>query len=115
MRLRRDSKIDLAEPQDPQSLSKPNELHLMKVNQIKDMKEAEAMETSKEALDRLTDMPLKNSALKPVYYELKINLKQGVNLAIRDITGTSDPYVKFVLNGNTVYKSKIIFKNLNPW
>lgn len=28
--------------------------------------------------------------------------------------GTSDPYVKFKLNGKTLYKSKVIYKNLNP-
>lgn len=30
------------------------------------------------------------------------------------ITGTSDPYVKFKLNGKTLYKSKVVYKNLNP-
>jgi Ca2+-dependent lipid-binding protein len=49
-----------------------------------------------------------------VHYELRIKLREGKNLAVRDITGSSDPYVKFVLNGSSVYKSKIIFKNLNP-
>lgn len=28
--------------------------------------------------------------------------------------GTSDPYVKFKLDGKTLYKSKVIYKNLNP-
>ena len=30
------------------------------------------------------------------------------------VKGTSDPYVKFKLNGKTLYKSKVIYKNLNP-
>ena len=30
------------------------------------------------------------------------------------LKGTSDPYVKFKLNGKTLYKSKVIYKNLNP-
>lgn len=30
------------------------------------------------------------------------------------IIGTSDPYVKFKLNGKTLYKSKVVYKNLNP-
>lgn len=30
------------------------------------------------------------------------------------ILGTSDPYVKFKLNGKTLYKSKVMYKNLNP-
>jgi len=53
----------------------------------------------------------KSQPLPPLFYELKIKLREGINLAVRDITGTSDPYVKFILNGNCIYKSKIIFKN----
>lgn len=55
-----------------------------------------------------------NNSTNPSFYELKLKLVNGRNLAIRDIGGSSDPYAKFVLNGINVYKSKIIFKNLNP-
>ena len=47
-------------------------------------------------------------------YELDIFLKEGKNLAVRDSNGLSDPYVKVLLNGSNVYKSKTILKNLNP-
>lgn len=30
------------------------------------------------------------------------------------IAGTSDPYVKFKLEGKQLYKSKVVYKNLNP-
>ncbi|XP_004617798.1 multiple C2 and transmembrane domain-containing protein 2 [Sorex araneus] len=50
----------------------------------------------------------------PFAYLLTIHLKEGRNLVIRDRCGTSDPYVKFKLNGKTLYKSKVIYKNLNP-
>ncbi|XP_028257588.1 multiple C2 and transmembrane domain-containing protein 2 isoform X2 [Parambassis ranga] len=50
----------------------------------------------------------------PRSYLLTINLKEGRNLVIRDRCGTSDPYVKFKLDGKTCYKSKVIYKNLNP-
>ncbi|KAK2848147.1 hypothetical protein Q7C36_009829 [Tachysurus vachellii] len=49
-----------------------------------------------------------------LHYLLTINLKEGRNLAIKDRCGTSDPYVKFQINGKTVYKSKVVYKNLNP-
>ncbi|XP_071964600.1 multiple C2 and transmembrane domain-containing protein 1-like isoform X3 [Antedon mediterranea] len=49
-----------------------------------------------------------------LYYELEILLKEGRNLAIRDKSGTSDPYVKFIMHGKQQYKSKTISKNLNP-
>ncbi|KAJ8248801.1 hypothetical protein GJAV_G00227900 [Gymnothorax javanicus] len=48
------------------------------------------------------------------FYLLTITLKEGKNLVIRDRSGTSDPYVKFKLDGKTFYKSKVIYKNLNP-
>lgn len=80
-------------------------------NQLKNMSSIEVLG---EESDKLPEMTSINPPVKPVFYELKVNLKKGTNLAIRDISGTSDPYVKFVLNGNTVHKSKIIFKNLNP-
>jgi hypothetical protein len=35
-------------------------------------------------------------------------------LVLFSFKGTSDPYVKFKLNGKTLYKSKVIYKNLNP-
>ncbi|XP_072324799.1 multiple C2 and transmembrane domain-containing protein 2-like [Scyliorhinus torazame] len=47
-------------------------------------------------------------------YLLTVQLKEGRNLVIRDRCGTSDPYVKFKLAGKTLYKSKIMYKNLNP-
>ncbi|XP_039629221.1 multiple C2 and transmembrane domain-containing protein 2 [Polypterus senegalus] len=50
---------------------------------------------------------------KPSYL-LSIHLKEGRNLVIRDRSGTSDPYVKFKLDSKTLYKSKVIYKNLNP-
>ncbi|KAA0722887.1 Multiple C2 and transmembrane domain-containing protein 2 [Triplophysa tibetana] len=47
-------------------------------------------------------------------YLLTICLKEGRGLVIRDRCGTSDPYVKFKLDGKTLYKSKVVYKNLNP-
>lgn len=50
----------------------------------------------------------------PAAYLLIIHLREGRNLVIRDRSGTSDPYVKFKLNKKTLYKSKVVYKNLNP-
>uniref|UniRef100_A0A8C7ZLV2 Multiple C2 domains, transmembrane 2a n=1 Tax=Oryzias sinensis TaxID=183150 RepID=A0A8C7ZLV2_9TELE len=48
-------------------------------------------------------------------YLLNINLKWGKNLVIRDKrSGSSDPYVKFKLEGKQFYKSKVVYKSLNP-
>ncbi|XP_056135240.1 multiple C2 and transmembrane domain-containing protein 2-like [Lampris incognitus] len=50
----------------------------------------------------------------PRSFLLTVNLKRGQNLVIRDRCGTSDPYVKFKLDGKTFFKSKVVYKNLNP-
>ncbi|XP_041966689.1 multiple C2 and transmembrane domain-containing protein 2 [Alosa sapidissima] len=49
-----------------------------------------------------------------VQYLITINLKEGRNLVVRDRSGKSDPFVKFQINGKTIYKSKAVSKNLNP-
>ncbi|XP_037688874.1 multiple C2 and transmembrane domain-containing protein 2 isoform X4 [Choloepus didactylus] len=68
----------------------------------------EEQSTLREAGDGLSNLQ------SPFAYLLTIHLKEGRNLVIRDRCGTSDPYVKFKLNGKTLYKSKVIYKNLNP-
>ncbi|XP_056427838.1 multiple C2 and transmembrane domain-containing protein 2 [Hyla sarda] len=55
-----------------------------------------------------------NSLPNAMSYLLTIHLREGRNLVIRDRSGTSDPYVKFKLNKKTLYKSKVIYRNLNP-
>ncbi|MFH4977779.1 hypothetical protein AB6A40_004488 [Gnathostoma spinigerum] len=49
-----------------------------------------------------------------VTFKVKIRLKNGNNLVIRDASGNSDPYVKFRYKTETYYKSNIVYKNLNP-
>ncbi|GAB1292209.1 Multiple C2 and transmembrane domain-containing protein 2 [Apodemus speciosus] len=68
----------------------------------------EEQSTLEEASDGLSHLP------SSFAYLLTIHLKEGRNLVVRDRCGTSDPYVKFKLNGKTLYKSKVIYKNLNP-
>uniref|UniRef100_A0A8D8MGQ2 Multiple C2 and transmembrane domain-containing protein 2 n=1 Tax=Cacopsylla melanoneura TaxID=428564 RepID=A0A8D8MGQ2_9HEMI len=48
------------------------------------------------------------------FFQLKIHLKRGRDLIARDKTGTSDPYVKFKIGGRLMYKSKTIYRDLNP-
>ncbi|KAL7080143.1 hypothetical protein ACQ4LE_000243 [Meloidogyne hapla] len=45
---------------------------------------------------------------------LNIHLHEGLNLEVHDTCGSSDPYIKCKYAGKTIYKSEIIFKELNP-
>ncbi|VDK89233.1 unnamed protein product [Litomosoides sigmodontis] len=49
-----------------------------------------------------------------VTFSVRIRLKEGHDLAVRDASGSSDPYVKFKYKDRTYFKSSTIYKNLNP-
>uniref|UniRef100_A0A3P8RPI8 Multiple C2 domains, transmembrane 2b n=1 Tax=Amphiprion percula TaxID=161767 RepID=A0A3P8RPI8_AMPPE len=71
-------------------------------------------DSSQSEMGNKTVNVLENIRDPPRSFLLTINLKEGHNLVIRDRCGTSDPYVKFKLDGKTFYKSKVVYKNLNP-
>lgn len=48
------------------------------------------------------------------FYILEIYLNSCSNLRARDRGGTSDPYCKFKIGNKVLFKSRIIYKNLNP-
>ncbi|XP_065348962.1 multiple C2 and transmembrane domain-containing protein isoform X3 [Cloeon dipterum] len=48
------------------------------------------------------------------FFQLRVHLKRGKDLVAKDTGGTSDPYVKFKIGGRMLYKSKTIYRNLNP-
>ncbi|XP_069979319.1 multiple C2 and transmembrane domain-containing protein [Penaeus vannamei] len=76
---------------------------------------------------------LRHRALRQYsFFQLHVHLKRGEDLVARDAcgkllpqyssyqsgdsarAGTSDPYVKFKVSGKLVYKSKTVYKDLNP-
>ena len=48
------------------------------------------------------------------YYHVVIFLSHGSDLPAMDSCGTSDPYAKFYWKSKQVFKSKIVYKELNP-
>ncbi|CRL08658.1 CLUMA_CG021376, isoform A [Clunio marinus] len=48
------------------------------------------------------------------FFQLKIHLVSGHNLTAMDKSGTSDPYVKFKQGSRLLYKSRTVYKELNP-
>ncbi|XP_021379603.1 multiple C2 and transmembrane domain-containing protein 1-like isoform X3 [Mizuhopecten yessoensis] len=48
------------------------------------------------------------------FFVLEVWLREGRDLVVRDSCGTSDPYVKFKIGNKQHYKSKTVYKNLNP-
>uniref|UniRef100_A0A8C5LZ91 Multiple C2 and transmembrane domain-containing protein 2 n=1 Tax=Leptobrachium leishanense TaxID=445787 RepID=A0A8C5LZ91_9ANUR len=69
---------------------------------------------SSQQFDELSGLEDSSSSIGFMSYLLTIHLREGRNLVIRDRSGTSDPYVKFKLEKKTLYKSKVVYKNLNP-
>uniref|UniRef100_A0A8I5N4B1 Multiple C2 and transmembrane domain-containing protein 2 n=1 Tax=Papio anubis TaxID=9555 RepID=A0A8I5N4B1_PAPAN len=90
-------------PEEPEKLCGSSDLNASMTSQ-----RFEEQSVLGEASDGLSNLS------SPFAYLLTIHLKEGRNLVVRDRCGTSDPYVKFKLNGKTLYKSKVIYKNLNP-
>ena len=45
---------------------------------------------------------------------LDLHLQQGKDLAIKDLNGTSDPYVKVFYGTTEKFTTNIIYKSLNP-
>ncbi|PVD20054.1 hypothetical protein C0Q70_20548 [Pomacea canaliculata] len=78
---------------------------------------------SMDTLTRTTDQlanedpslkPRSNALMDHPFFLLEVRLREGKDLVVRDSCGTSDPYVKFKVGGKQVYKSRIVYKNLNP-
>lgn len=55
-----------------------------------------------------------NRLLQYPFYQIDIHLKYAENLIAKDSSGTSDPYVKFKIGNQIVYRSRTVFKSLNP-
>ncbi|KAH7728606.1 multiple C2 and transmembrane domain-containing protein 1-like protein [Aphelenchoides avenae] len=49
-----------------------------------------------------------------VALQLRVHLKEGHGLVVRDASGSSDPYVRFKHQQKVMYKSNTVFRSLNP-
>ncbi|XP_030749766.1 multiple C2 and transmembrane domain-containing protein isoform X2 [Sitophilus oryzae] len=48
------------------------------------------------------------------FFQLRVYLRRGHGLVAMDKNGLSDPYVKFKIGGRLIYKSRTIYRDLNP-
>ncbi|XP_071844692.1 multiple C2 and transmembrane domain-containing protein 1-like isoform X3 [Apostichopus japonicus] len=122
-----------SDPPPPEPPSSPAPLDLVSANMNGDVEGSDPDQTTakgpaspamrvsagEDSVDRVgmqqsTDTEAELVAAHLKYYRLEIHLKEGKDLAVRDWSGSSDPYVKFKLGGKVVYKSRIIYQNLNP-
>ncbi|KAL1493655.1 hypothetical protein ABEB36_009354 [Hypothenemus hampei] len=55
-----------------------------------------------------------NALRQHSFFQLRIFLRRGHGLVAMDKNGLSDPYVKFKIGGRLVYKSRTIYRDLNP-
>nr|CAD7199382.1 unnamed protein product [Timema douglasi] len=66
-----------------------------------------------QALDEMT-RKRESSLRQHSFFQLRVHLRRGIDLVARDKGGTSDPYVKFKMGGRLLYKSRTIYRDLNP-
>lgn len=64
----------------------------------------------KDELQRRRETSLRQHA----FFQMRVHLISGRDLVAMDKNGTSDPYVKFKLNGRMLHKSKTVHRELNP-
>ncbi|XP_060536438.1 multiple C2 and transmembrane domain-containing protein isoform X3 [Cylas formicarius] len=67
-------------------------------------------QTSNDEITRRKEATLRQYA----FFQLRIYLRRGQGLVAMDKNGLSDPYVKFKCGGRLVYKSRTIYRDLNP-
>ncbi|KAI6179801.1 Multiple C2 and transmembrane domain-containing protein 2 [Aphelenchoides besseyi] len=92
----------------PDGNSKPKKEKLQKKH-----KSRSVFENSVEASNDTTSRDLDEDS-NFTTFRLRVLLKEGCDLAVRDASGSSDPYVKFRYNDRLIYKSNTIFQCLNP-
>ncbi|CAG9762330.1 unnamed protein product [Ceutorhynchus assimilis] len=66
--------------------------------------------TSNDEISRRREATLRQHT----FFQLRIYLRRGHGLVAMDKNGLSDPYVKFKIGGRLIYKSRTIYRDLNP-
>ncbi|ENN78073.1 hypothetical protein YQE_05227, partial [Dendroctonus ponderosae] len=66
--------------------------------------------TSSDEISRRREHALRQHS----FFQLRIYLRRGHGLVAMDKNGLSDPYVKFKVGGRLIYKSRTIYRDLNP-
>jgi Ca2+-dependent lipid-binding protein len=89
----------------------------MSLNKFKDQitQRAKTVMTKTPSLTSiLTTPPSTPTVRDPAVYWTEICIEQGKDLAIKDLNGSSDPYVKVYYGTEEKYVSNIVAKSLNP-
>ena len=61
----------------------------------------------------LMNVALPNNPLETIYF-VELCVDRGKDLSIKDLNGTSDPYVKVYYGTEEKYVTNTVYKNLNP-
>ncbi|KAF7635041.1 hypothetical protein Mgra_00005482, partial [Meloidogyne graminicola] len=95
-----------------------NEKNNKNINEIKENLKEDNLIKKEEINKENINLKLFSSNLEQNFVKtfcLTIHLHEGLDLQIYDTClGSSDPYIKCQYKGKTIYKSEIIFKELNP-
>ena len=85
----------------------------MHVNRTRDQRARLALAKSSSLTSIVTNISLPNDTPEAVYF-VELAIDRGKDLSIKDLNGTSDPYVKVYYGTEEKYVTNTIFKNLNP-
>jgi hypothetical protein len=85
------------------------------INKFKDQisQRAKNVMTKTESLTSMFEKPPPPPVLDQVYWT-EVRIERGKDLAPKDISGTSDPYVKVLYGSEEKYMSAVVESNLNP-
>ena len=85
------------------------------LNRLKDQisQRAKNVITKTESLTTMFDKPSPSPVLEQVYWT-EVRIERGKDLAVKDISGTSDPYIKIFYGSEEKYITSVVEKTLNP-
>ena len=85
------------------------------INKFKDQisQRAKNVMSRTESLTSMFDKPPPSPVLDQVYWT-EVRIERGTDLAAKDISGTSDPYVKVIYGTEEKYVTSIVDSTLNP-
>ncbi|CAF0832577.1 unnamed protein product [Adineta ricciae] len=96
----------------PEMFQSPNS-NRMTNSKIKNQQTRSSLTKSPSLTSVVTNISLPSNPLEAIYF-VELCVDRGKDLSIKDLNGTSDPYVKVYYGTEEKYVTNTVYKNLNP-